>query len=331
MLDHLVRALQHVSSGYENYVRFAAMRTLLAPAARHSLSIGTRCADQIARFLAATTYEGAVVRNQMEAAYGATRAPALTRGWFARPLRDFVFLRRVLTGRQVLRPDLVEHTGSSAARQEALRTGPVILATGHFARQAVITLLSPAVTPGLLGQVTLHPPGRSLRPYPLRMGLQFGTFLRTQAAVRGAAGTFIYTVAGGQTGLDLFRHLVKLRGKVSVALDAPWSRDRDIPHQRAFAGQSRAVFSLGPVRLSRVTQTPVVLAIPYLGEGGRTVIEWHGPFAPPPPEAWEAEAALCDLLLDRIETAVGERPTQYVMKIGGQRRWDDAARQWRPR
>ena len=332
MIDRVVSLLQRVSGGYENYVRFTAMRLVLAPVAHYSLAAGIRCANVIAGFLVATTAEGAKIRGQMATAFGtdARQSARLARGWFARQLRDFVYLRRLLTGRETVRSDAVIHTGSAEAHRLVSQPGPLILATGHFAREAVIALVSPGVTPGPLGQLTNPLPKRSVRPYPLRIALQFGTFLKTQAALRGSAGTFIYVGADGLAGSELFRFLVKGRAKVTMAVDAPWTRGQPSTHERSFAGRANAAFSVGPARLSRLSQAPVVLAIPYADDAGRTVIEWLGPFPPPARDAVAGEAVLLDVLLDHIEHAVGARPTQYVLQIGGSRRWSAAARQWSP-
>jgi hypothetical protein len=42
----------------------------------------------------------------------------------------------------------------------------------------------------------------------------------------------------------------------------------------------------------------------------------------------QADIRITNEILDRIERAVGRWPGQYVLPIGGQRRWNAAACRW---
>jgi hypothetical protein len=42
----------------------------------------------------------------------------------------------------------------------------------------------------------------------------------------------------------------------------------------------------------------------------------------------ENDLKVMDELLDLLEVAVGERPTQYIYEIGGCRRWNPQNRRW---
>ena len=77
-------------------------------------------------------------------------------------------------------------------------------------------------------------------------------------------------------------------------------------------------------------QIPIILCIPYLDDSGATVLQWCEPIAPPRRNAVASDYEITDRLLDEIEVAVGARPTQYVMSIGGSRRWNPRSHTWEP-
>lgn len=309
------------------------MKGPLAFAARWSdRETGMRLADHLAAWLVSTTWNGRTVQHDMSSAFDAApnEARRLARAWVARPLRDFVGLRRLLNRRDVLQPAEIVHTGSAAGRAFLGGSEPVILATGHFAREAAIALISPAVAAGHLGQVVI-PLARGIRPQALRMALQFGTFLDAHAYLRGGQGQFIFTDRPGAASTAISEILKQRGGKIHVNVDAHWPTGRSTSFSRPFAGQRLRTFSLGPARLARTTQTPIVQCVPYLGPDGRIVLEWCDPILPPSRQDETKDIEITDRLIGSIECAVGIRPDQYVLWIGAQRRWDSARQRWSDR
>ncbi len=328
----LVRQLQRLSDAYENSARFLGMELVLGPAAdRLPLDEGLQRARTMSRLLVSTTYEGRSMRREMERAFACSpeKAAELTGGWFERQLRDFVFLRRIAAGLPLPELERVTQTGSAAAIELVSHPGPLIIATGHFAREAAIALYSARYTPGAVHTVWAPVEAPQFRPYPLRMGLQFATLLAAVRALRGDAGRLIHVEEKGAAFRTLVRLLSEDQEKVNISIDSYWHKGRSSSYERPFAGEARKTVSVGPARLARVTQTPVVVCVPYVGAQGEIVLEWSGPFAPPAPDAADQDHALTDLMLGLVEAAVGERPTQYVAAVGGDRRWHSATRRWR--
>jgi lauroyl/myristoyl acyltransferase len=309
------------------------MELVLGPAADWlPLDEALRRARTMSRLLVSTTYEGRNMRREMERAFACAseEAAELTAGWFERQLRDFVFLRRVAAGLPLPSLEHVTQTGSTAALELVSQPGRLIVATGHFAREAAIALYSARWTPGAVHTVWAPVEAPRYRPYPLRMGLQFATLLAAVRALRGDAGRLIHVEEKGAAFRTLARLLAQGQEKVNISVDSYWHKGRSSTYERPFAGEARKAVSVGPARLARVTQTPVVICVPYVGARGEIVLEWSGPFAPPAPDAHDQDRALTDLLLGVLEGAVGERPTQYVLSVGGDRRWHPARRRWHP-
>jgi hypothetical protein len=87
-------------------------------------------------------------------------------------------------------------------------------------------------------------------------------------------------------------------------------------------------FALGTARLSRLSQRPIVVCVPFLDEAGRTVLEWSLPIPAPARDDDGADARITNDILDILERAIGLRPGQYVLAIGEQRRWSETAKCW---
>jgi lauroyl/myristoyl acyltransferase len=328
---HLLRGLSVASN---DYARYLAMRIVLTRVARRgTLEEGLRVADRIARWLVVGSNEGRCVRSELGAIFGlaSREAHALACGVFARPLRDFVFLRRIVARREPFEPDAVVHTGSDEGRRLAAGDAPSIIVTGHFARRAAMALYAEATIPGPLNVISDPLVPRSALPYPLRNRLQLSTLFGAVHAWRGPGTRFLLVDPRGEIGWQLARQLVIGRQKVTVAGDAPWRPGRTSAHLRPFAGRAEFAFSMGPAILARLAQVPLVFCLPYIRDDGRTVLDWSDPFPPPPRRSTSTDVEVTDAILDRIELAVGLRPAQYVLAIADERRWDRASRCWRPR
>lgn len=274
------------------------------------------------------TMRGLRARRSRRRSFGGSNTDALraARAWIETSLRDFVYVRRLFCSREAMPGPKVVETGSEHARRLRAEGGPLIFATGHFVRQAMHALYMPQATPGVLGFVVAPMPQPSWRPSAMRARLVFG---QMQECIRKSrAGVLCEVVAGsGKATRSLIRHLQDDRQIVIVHVDAPWKAERS-GYKRPFAGHAQRVFSVGIARLARITQTPIVVCIPYQTAEGHTVLEWHDPILPPPPTETEADERVTDQMLNAIESAVGRRPEQYVLDVFGTRRWNASAGRW---
>ena len=53
------------------------------------------------------------------------------------------------------------------------------------------------------------------------------------------------------------------------------------------------------------------------------IIEWGSPI-----QLIGGETDAMDRLIDQLERAVGERPMQYMLSGGGERRWNEMRKRW---
>jgi len=128
--------------------------------------------------------------------------------------------------------------------------------------------------------------------------------------------------------MKLLNHLRKAGNQVIVAVDAFWNGEKADSHTRSFAGMRARTFGTGSAALGRLAQCPVVACAAYVRNDGTVVLEW-GPVIPPPPRKEQAaDIRNTDKLLDFMEVAIGRRPSQYVLYIGEERRWNAALQQW---
>ncbi|MDQ3562962.1 MAG: hypothetical protein M3436_02100 [Pseudomonadota bacterium] len=331
-LSYVFRRLQLRALGRElgDAWAFVLHRNVLVPAADFLPRGGAMLvARGLAWLITIGTMRGLRARRSRRRSFGGSNTDALraARAWIETPLRDFVYERRVFRGREAMPGPKFVETGSEHARRLRAEGGPLIFATGHFVRQAMHALYTPQATPGLLGFVVAPMPQPSWRPSVMRTRLVFGQILECIRKTR--AGVLCEVVAGGgkHATRSLIRHLKDDRQIVIVHVDAPWKAERSW-YKRPFAGHAQRVFSVGIARLARITQTPIVVCIPYQTVEGHTVLEWHDPILPPPPTETEADERVTDQMLDAIESAVGRRPEQYVLDVFGTRHWNASAERW---
>jgi lauroyl/myristoyl acyltransferase len=115
---------------------------------------------------------------------------------------------------------------------------------------------------------------------------------------------------------------------VIIATDAAWHGDKTGAHTRPFAAFAAQSFALGTARLARLSQRPIVACVPFFDGDRRVVMEWSPVIAPPAREDAAADARVTDEILDWIERRIGERPGQYVLSFGQDRRWSAVAQCW---
>lgn len=307
----------------------AAVFVLLRFAAAHLPRRWALALAHLAGFvLAASPTVGRGMLREMRAAFASPQSFQLSRAWLRRPFVDYVVFQRILAGREDVSQWRIEERCPEATR--ALRQDPdqsLIVATGHFARHAEIVAYFSQIVPKRLAAVVAQLDRRSRTPKAVRLRLQLGQMMDIIKFVRRGD---VDLVEVGEPGVAkrLMRHLKSSGTLIIIAVDVPWPKDRPGSHERDFAGSVAQSFATGAARLSRLAQCPIVTCVPFLEQDGRIVLEWGSPLAPAPPDDAAADARVTDMLLDTIERAVGQRPAQYVLRIGGERRWDPVAERW---
>ena len=207
---------------------------------------------------------------------------------------------------------------------------PWIVATGHFAREGFWCLLLERILPAFLpGVIGLIPTPSTL--YNRRMRIQFGTIIGSWEYVRPVNRVWI-VVGAGKSAMRMLAEGLHQPGRVAVlAIDAPCEGGKPGTFARAFAGYRSRTFSTGAARLARLTQATIVSCVMRLDGDRRVLLEWGPPIAPTEEGDESSDIAIMNRLLDPLEVATGERPTQYVLPFGADRRWNPSVQRWEER
>lgn len=245
--------------------------------------------------------------------------------WLSRPLRDHVVVRRIKIGLE-RPPTPIRSIGPKP------RFGPdepsMVIATGHFSREANMAFFDPELMPHML-YVVAPLDFSAWTPKGLRLRLQYGRIREAALRFRQAVKTEFVEVGSASSMVRLAKRMRQPGHSVVVSADAPWTTAARVdPYERPFGGRSKQSFALGAARLARLAQCPVVTCVPFLDENERLGLEWGEPMAPPARDDAAGDVQLTDAILTRLEQAVGERPGQYVIAIGHDRSWSASRRRW---
>lgn len=273
---------------------------------------------------------GNSIYNTMRQAFGATPKETirLAHGWLTQPFRDFVVLRHILYGRE--HPSDWQFVEKTDKAVEAIRRSgkSFILATGHFSREPMMLLYLKRVLPGYLFQIANPLPGNNKGIYNKRMMLQFGTTLETVKYLR-PDDLEIVTIGSGS---DVYRKIInclKNPGNiVMIHIDPSWETKGSHSFNRFFAGQLNRCLSFGTARIARLAKCPIVTCIPYRENDESIILEWESPVSILDDDPL-TDIQVMNKLLEKIETAIGKRPTQYVLPIGSDRHWDRVSQCWK--
>jgi hypothetical protein len=234
-------------------------------------------------------------------------------------------MRRLIIGRDKAADMPVRSQGEPALLREPGQS--VIIALGHFSREANIALYKAGVVPKRVA-ATIAPLDRfSWRPRGWRVRLQITAIMKGIKAARGG-DVEVVPFDGPGALTRLVKHLRKPDAAVTISTDAVIEGGRERGHDRAFAGHRCLSFAFGTARLSRISQRPIIACVPYLDEHGGLAIEWSEPIAAPARDDEAADARITDTILDFLERAIGQRPGQYVLAVGQERRWDEGGQRW---
>ena len=114
---------------------------------------------------------------------------------------------------------------------------------------------------------------------------------------------------------------------VFIDVDAPWRKSLAGSYERPFAGYKSHVFATGAAQLARMARCPIISCVYSLENDGTIVLEWGSPIRIACNDA-DSDVDVMNKLIDTLELAIGERPTQYVLRIGDSRRWNSRSRRW---
>lgn len=323
-------AVRWALAALEDIVRIAAFQLLLRPAARFlPRSWGMALADAVAWVLLTSPRPGIHAIREARSAFGGSflQSLLLARRWLATPLRDFHVMNRILLGREDPSVWTVREENTAAVDQLRSAGTPFMVAVGHVARESMVPLYMRTIAPGPVIHVGAAVPA-AVSLDKLRTRLLHKTNLDVAAKVYGPELQFVYVGPEHPSpALPVAKKLRKPGSIVYIHVDAPWAwrgTDRG-SFERPFAGERHRIFSLGAARLARLAKCPIVLCLPRV-EGHQTVVlEWGEPLTVPD-EA--SDIPVMNALLDRLETAVGFLPEQYVLPFGSDRNWNASLQRW---
>lgn len=301
---------------------------VLRPAAdllsrERALRVARWCGSLVPRFPAS----GISPCRTMERCFGmqGTEALEASRECLAQLPCTFTIFRRILRGRENLDDWRIEERNSQGVVQLRESGQSFIVATGHFRRESFYALHLPRICPGSIISISDPFPARSLHPRAIQTRVQFGQISEVMRRIRP---DIRFAFIGDPSILETLEYLKRPGCQMIVAVDAFWHRIGRFAFTRPFAGMRAQGFSMGSAVYSRLAQCPIVACATYVGNDGTIVLEW-GPVIPPPQRNDEAaDRRTTNALLDFMEGAIGQRPTQYVLYIGEERRWNSAQQTW---
>jgi lauroyl/myristoyl acyltransferase len=336
---------RRVSANVAELLRILGMLGVLTPAAYLlPRAIALWLADCISLLLMLLRAPGIDTYFEMRTAYGTRRLASLklAQQRLARPLRDFVIQRRILYRREKpLHWKILEKNADEVA--DLRESGQsYIVATAHFQREAFLATACPTVVHGRLVQVGVPAPRglESVRKvklrirkeplakvlYDMRIRVQYGTMLQALASSWDRQIEFAYVGPDRFAAGLLYTRLRERGNVVNIHVDGAWPRPGTGAYSRPFAGLKRRSFSTGVAQLARLAQCPIVSCVYWLDRDGTIILEWGSPI-----RRVDNEIDVMDRLIDVMEIAVGERPTQYMLAIGRERCWNSSAKRWEDR
>jgi len=273
---------------------------------------------------------GRRMAHDYRAAFGVSRGVALKMAirTHATRFHEFSYLQKIILRWIDPFSSPVHIEASDEARAIVAGSGSFMVALAHFERtKAVAAIFHPTVFDGRpVHAVAFKLPNLVFLPHLWRMSLQLRQLLRATRQARPHGLEFVYL--GGATG-KLIDTLRTQRAMATVNIDAHWPRGRSSSLTRPFAGATHRTFSTGSAKLARMSGAPLLLAIPMMSDDGDAVrMRLFGPFHSNATSEDQRDIEVTQRMLDVIEREVGERPCEYLLDIGGDRRWDPGAQRW---
>jgi lauroyl/myristoyl acyltransferase len=316
--------VRYLFSIFDDMLRIASMSLILYPSAYilpRKFAVGI--ADVLSMLLLISP--GSIVNAylQMRCGFGKgwLGSLALAYKWLRQPFRDFVLFHRIINRREALSNWNIVEKNVEAVKTLRESGEPYVVATGHFLREAILSVGTPKI-PGHPILLVAEMPERVRSLYELRIRIQFGALLKAASYLEKETDIV-------STGISSYKKILgALREKGNVLLihiDVPWWAVRSGSFPRPFAGHQSLAFSTGAVRLARLAQCPVVSCTYYVEDDGTVVLGWGSPICP---KKAADDVRITNALLNDLEIAIGERPTQYILNIGRGRRWNSDKKCW---
>jgi lauroyl/myristoyl acyltransferase len=247
------------------------------------------------------------------------------RGYLAQPFYSCVIANRVLHGRENTNNWRIEEDSSEEVAQFRKSGRGFIVATGHFARHIAFALYLSRTLPGPLFVVVGPMPPLSLSLSSVRLRIQYGQYLRVIKKCRND----IQLIFAGtpRAGRDLIAGLRRRGACAIIHCDAFWN-DHGRNVTRSFAGKNSHTFATGAAALGQLGKFAVVPCVPYARNDGTIVLHWGRVIFPTPRTDASVELENTNEILDFLEMAIAQRPSQYVLQIGEERRWNPELQLW---
>ena len=301
---------------------------ILAPAADHLPREHALALAKLAGKLDASRALNAGLRREMQSAFelDPRSAAAVARTQAACRFLDFVVNRRLRGGREDPASWRIEERNPEVIDELRQSGGSFIIAIAHFARHPCYALMKGKRIPHRIVLVTA-PVHDVVRSSSLSMRW-WSAHLALMLDVWGSAGDVEFVFVGEQLVAPILVARLKQPGTaVVISVDAPTGPENRSVHRRPFAGHALQDFALGTAKVARLAGCPIVVCNPYLEPDGTVVLEWVGPITTDTHDA-DSDVRVMDSILDELERMIGRRPTQYVVPIGSERRWDAERERW---
>jgi len=314
----------------EEAVRYMSLRLVLAPAAavlpkKWAIKLGQALVWPLLCF----PQTAPRLYWQLRATFGTSRLQALRLllGWLGLGYRDFVVSKRVLQRREDLFAWKIEERNTEGIDQLRRSNESYIIATGHFGFTSSYGLFAPSVTWGHAVRVVKSVPAPRSNMATVRLRYQFRTHLKAGATCWRRRCELVAIGSDLQGVQTLYDHLSQRGNAVVIDVDAWWEKSQGGSYERAYAGRGHRVFATGAVELARLTHCPIISCVHWLEPDGTVVLDWGTPIRIADPDS-RTDQDIMDVLLDRFETAIGNRPMQFAFEIGADRRWNAIRGQW---
>ncbi len=241
-------------------------------------------------------------------------------------LKEFGDLQRIIN-KQICPEKFSVVVDASEEIQALVASGKsLVITSAHFVRGIALGVF---FNHDLLGRfahiVTARPPPVATDAYRWRVQLMLSQALNALRTVRPERIKFAFT---GGAFSSLIEDLRMNRAMAFVNIDAPWGNHRASSYTRPFAGACTRTFSTGAAKLSRLTDSPLLFLMPVVESDRQVRVRLMGPFTSNETEPDKYDIDVTRQVLDLVEREVGRRPTEYILDIGGGRRWDAELETW---
>jgi lauroyl/myristoyl acyltransferase len=324
------RLIVNMSLFIEDVIRILTLRFVLAPAAYflpRNWALGI--AGVLTLPLVLLPDPGIRVYWQMRSAFGKGRLDSLRLAWswLARGYRDFVIHKRIIHNYE--HPFNWRFVEKNVEHIVGLRESgeSYIVATGHFRQASYYCMYSPAITYGHAISVVGEPLTRvrSIRDWRIRY--QFGANIGASHSVLGKDVEVILTGSDLSAARKIHRRLCERGNVVFINIDSWWKKSKSGYFERPCAGLRRRGFTTGTALLAQLSKCSIISCCCFEDGDGTITLEWGPPIRI---DGMDPDSIIkgMNTLIDRLEIAVADRPTQYAYEIGGERGWNSNSRRW---